>query len=259
MEKIILFVDADNISESYTQRIYEKALAFGDVYEAHCFGDFVRRKEKWEQAYYQYKMQLHYIPSMDKQKGKPDPNTSDIALTTVAMQKMYECPEVDAYILVTNDKDYIPLAKVVREKFHKKAVMFYTQQNDRAVLSYDEAVFLGDTTENDDAVAVGDGESENVVHAVTSDAVQDKAASAAKGTCDFDAFCTLSTLLREYCKDEEGILFAKLGPKLKDGGVNYGESLRKYLKEMFERYPVLREGYELDLGNGQDKIKRIAK
>lgn len=256
MNKIILFVDADNINESYAQRIYEKALEFGDIYEAHCFGDFVRRKEKWEQAYYQYKMQLHYIPSLDKQKGKPDPNTADIALTAFAVQRMLECQEIDICILVANDKDYIPLAKVVREKLHKKAVMFYTQANDRAILSYDEAVYLEDNAqESNDAAAIS-CDKQNAEPAAT----QMNVVSKVKDIYNFDAFGLLLQFLRVECSYGEEVFLADIGTILKGNGINYGKkSLGKYLTEMFVRYPILNENYELILGDKKDRIKRITK
>lgn len=255
MNKIILLVDADNINESYTQRIYEKALEFGEIYEAHCFGDFVSRKEKWEQAYYQYKMQLHYIPGMGvgKKKGQPDPNTADIALTAFAIQKMLQCQDIDICILVANDKDYIPLAKFVREQLHKKAVMFYTQQNDRAILSYDKSVYLDDNVqENNDSVAISsDQQTPETASAIATPAVKD--------IYGYDVSCALSQLLVENCPYGKEVLLAELGPKLKENGIKYGKSLGKYLDKMFEKYPVLKENYDLNLGNSRDWIKRITK
>lgn len=203
-------------------------------------------------------MQLHYIPSLDKQKGKPDPNTSDIALTAFAVQRMFECPEVDVCIVVANDKDYIPLAKFIRERLHKKAVMFYTQKNDRAILSYDEAVFLDDNVqETAEAVTVNIDEPKSEP-ADPSSAKQTKTST--KDVYTFDAFSILVQFLGQECSYEEEALLAELGPILKAYGINYGKkSLGKYLTEMFVRYPVLSENYELILGDKKDRIKRITK
>lgn len=235
MTKIIVFIDGDNIDESYTQKIFEEAQAYGEVYEAHCFSDFVKRKQRWEAAYSQYRMQLHYVPGSEKQKGKPDPNTSDIAMTVLAIEKLYEIPDLETCIIVANDKDYIPLAKAVREKFHKKAVMFYTQQNDKAVNSYDEAVLL---QEKENAPAVVKPAEDPAIY-------------------NFEAFCELIGCIDEQIKNNDKVLLANLGPKLKDKGIIY-ESLQNYLKEMFKRYPILEQHYVLKLSDKRDRIERVA-
>ncbi|MBD5632228.1 MAG: NYN domain-containing protein [Clostridia bacterium] len=236
MSKIILFVDGDNIDESYTQKIFEEAQDYGEVYEAHCFSDFLKRKQRWEEAYSQYKMQLHYIPGSEKQKGKPDPNTSDIAMTVLAIEKLYELPELETCIVVANDKDYIPLAKAVREKFHKKAVMFYTQQNDKAVNSYDEAVLL---QEKENApTAIKPAEDPEIYGVAT--------------------FCDLLITIEDLFKNSNEVLLANLGPILKNDKHIHYDSLGDYLKKMFNYYSLLNDNYVLKLGDKRDRIERVA-
>ena len=239
MSKVILFIDGDNIDESYTQSIYENAQAFGEVYETHCFADFVKRKQRWYSAYTEYQMQLHYVPGSDKQKGKADPNTSDIALTALAMEKMYECGEIDVCIIAANDKDYIPLAKVVREKFHKKVVMFYTQQNDKAITSYDEAVLL----KQDGVKAETEAEKETSRYYLRALRV------------------VLDCLDEQPKNNNNEILLADFGLAIKNRGIDYGTSrgaCGEFLKELFKRYPFLEKHYVLKLGDMRDRIECVA-
>ncbi len=239
MTKSILFIDGDNINESYTQRIFEEAKKYGEVYEAHCFADFVKRKQRWEIAYSQYRMQLHYILGSEKQKGKPDPNTSDIALAVFAMQKLYELPDLDTYIIAANDKDYIPLAKAIREKFHKKVVMFYTEQNDKAVSSYDEAVLLQEKESVQSSSS-----------AVTADDNLD--------IYSWSKYCVLIGCIEEQLKSGDKVLLSKFGPILKEKGINYTSTLQGYLKEMFRLFPELDKHYVLKLSDKRDRIERVA-
>lgn len=237
--KVLLFIDGDNLNENYTKAIVETAQTFGEVYEAHCFCDFVKKKQRWYVAYTEYKMQLHYIPSSENQKGKADPNTSDIALTAFAVERLYELPDVDVVIVAANDKDYIPLAKVVREKFHKKAVMLYTEQNDKAVVSYDQAILLRDEASsadpNEDVSNVG----------------------AQSTTTAYDvkiAYCIETRMINNEC-----VLLSVLAKDIKNAGIEYGKSLGKFLEDMFGNYPWLGEKYVLKLGDKKDRVERIVK
>lgn len=258
INKTIIFVDGDNVDESYTQKIFDEAKAFGEVYEAHCFCDFVKRKQRWEEAYREYKMQLHYVPGMEKHKGKPDPNTSDIALTVYAVNKLHENPDIDTCIIAANDKDYIPLAKTVREYFRKKVVMFYTEQDDKAVSSYDEAILLKEkapTKAKSAEVSLPKQNEEQV-----------KASESAKtesllDNADFKLFVTvLDSIENQFEITPEAALLAEIGPALKSKGINYGKkSLGKYLTEIFDRLPYLKDKYVLILGDKKDRIVRVDK
>lgn len=243
--KTIILIDGDNIDESYTLEILKEAERFvedDEHFEIHCFGDFVKRKQTWRQSCYEYGVQLHYVPGIDKQKGKPDPNTSDIALTGFAVKKLYEKPELQVFIIVANDKDYAPLAKIIMEEFDKTAVMFYTEPNDTASDYYNEAVLL----KNDAAKIVM---SENGQHA--------KSVAIEETNTDFDDCILVANLIREQFKNSKVVLLSELAPILKDNGIKYGKSAGKYLEELFNRFPVLKEHFVLKLGDKKDRIERV--
>lgn len=238
--KTIILIDGDNINESYTFEILKEARNFieeNEQFEIHCFGDFVKRKQSWKQSYYEYGVQLHYIPSMDKQRGKPDPNTSDIALTGFAVKKLCENPDLHTCIIVANDKDYAPLAKIIMEEFHKKAIMFYSEPNDKAAVYYSGSVLLKGA----------DVHQQRVVCEEKTDAIEEP------------DFIKLSNCINEqFIKTPQQVLLSELGPILKDNGIKY-KSLGKYLEDMFDKYSILKEQYTLILGDKKDRIERIAK
>lgn len=241
MDKLILLIDGDNITENYTKTIFDTAQTFGEVYEAHCFADFVKRKQSWYTAYTECKTQLHYIPASEKQKGRADPNTSDIALTAFAVERLYELPEIDVCIIAANDKDYIPLAKVIREKFHKKAVMLYTEQKDKAVVAFDQAILL----RNDDN---GAGDDDN-------DAGDDDNDEQVKHSDDV----VISACIETRMEGKEYVLLSALAKDVKNAGIAYGKSLGKYLEEMFDNFPWLSNHYVLKLGDKKDRVERVVK
>lgn len=246
--KLLILIDGDNIDEIYTPKIVEESCRYvdeGEWCEWHCFGDFVKRKQSWRTAFYEYGVQLHYIPGMDKQKGKPDPNTSDIALTSFAVKKLCENPDLQICIIVANDKDYAPLAKVIMEEFHKKAIMFYTQQSDKAISCYNEAVLL---------------KSENLYNLNTeSDNKAIPVNPSEEATEKLIGLVYTANVLVELFKNSTTVLLSELGPILKDKRIKYGRSLGKYLEDMFNQFPILKQRYILKLGDKKDRIERIDK
>lgn len=244
--KTLVLIDGDNIDESYVPVISKEVGAYlgeGEFYEIHCFSDFVKRKQAWKDAYFIYGVQLHYIPGMEKQKGKPDPNTSDIALTGFAVKKLYEVPELENVIIVANDKDYAPLAKIIMEEYQKTAVMFYTQPNDTAAKYYSKALLLNGVEKSDE---------------VTEESDNDKAV-VEPANSELKTFITLTNCIEElFDKNPQRVLLAELGPALKEKGLKYGKSVGKFLKDMFDKFTVLNEEYVLKLGDKKDRIERTA-
>lgn len=243
--KTIILIDGDNINENYTLNILKEAECYVEAnehFEIHCFGDFVKRKQSWRQAYYEYGVQLHYIPSTDKQKGKPDPNTSDIALTSFAVKKFCENPDLQVCIIVANDKDYAPLSKMIMEEFHKKTVMFYTQPNDTAAAYYSEAVLL---------------KLEEPVSSKAKDNPSVKSVETEENDSSLNDFMLVMDCILEQFRNAKIVLLSELGPILKDKGIQYGRSLGKYLENLFSRFPVLKEKFILRLGDKKDRIESV--
>ncbi len=242
--KVLVIIDADNIDESYVPIIKDKAECYlnqDDLYEMHSFGDFVKRKQSWRDAYYKYGVQPHYIPGMDRQKGKPDPNTSDIALTAFVMKKLYEQPEIEVVIIVANDKDYAPLAKIIMEEHFKTAIMLYTQPNDSAAQYYSYSELL----KNSEPVKkiIETATPQNDLHNTESN--------------NFN-ICKLIVCIEDLFKNNGCCLLAELGPILKENGFDYGKSLGGFLKNTFTQNHFLNEQYTLKLGDKKDRIERIA-
>lgn len=209
----LILIDGDNIEESCASKIQKEAERFvneGEFSEIHCFCDFPRRKQSWQEAYLCYGATLHMIPGT-KRQGESDPNTSDISLVLFAQKKLYESPDLQTVIVVANDKDYVALAKTIREDFHKTAVMFYTEPKDSAVDSFSDAVFIGDDNK--------------VAEALT---------------------CCIENLFEKYPKR---IFLNILDVALRKRGIYCnGKPIEEFLADMFRRFPALSDRYELKKG-----------
>ncbi|MDE5755965.1 MAG: NYN domain-containing protein [Clostridia bacterium] len=232
MTKVIILIDGDNLSGNCTNQIIQKAKKYGEIYETHCFANFLKRPN-WVSGYYENGMKLHFVPEIEKKKNGADPNTSDIELSVFAMKKLYECPEIDAFIIVADDKDYIPLAKAIREDFHKKAYLFYTQQGNRAPIAYDEAVVLT----NEIVQEVEKPNEEVIVDRVKNDFLN----------------ATLAILKNRFENGEKEVSLSVLGMDLKKVNQKPNKKFLNKLQELFNEYPVLNESYRL-IGGGEARI-----
>ncbi|MDE6605596.1 MAG: NYN domain-containing protein [Clostridia bacterium] len=231
MSRIIILIDGDNLSGNCTNQIIQEAQKLGEIYEIHCFANFLK-KPNWTSGYFNCGMKLHFVPEIERKRNGPDPNTSDIELTVFAMKKLFKCPEIDTFIIVADDKDYIPLAKTIREDFHKKSYLFYTQQGNRAAQAYDGAIILqNDTdkvTENKPIENNNGDKSENVFFTRT-----------------------LEFLDKYFENGAEYVSLSVLGMELKE--VKPKKHFQDKLKELFNNYSVLNESYRL-IGGGEARI-----
>lgn len=119
----ILLIDGDNISGSLADSVYEAAKEFGKLREAHLFANFKGADSEWSLAAYRHALNIHHLPVIISKK-----NTTDIGLTITAMQKLYTCPDIDAFIIASNDTDFMPLAAEIRSH-GKIAVCLYTSKD----------------------------------------------------------------------------------------------------------------------------------
>lgn len=133
----ILLIDGDNISGSLADAVYDAAAEYGKIREAHLFANFKGADSEWSLAAYRHALTIHHLPVIISKK-----NTTDIGLTITAMQKLYTCPDIEAYIIASNDTDFMPLAAEIRSH-GKVAVCLYTSKdNVQQTTAYDIAKFV---------------------------------------------------------------------------------------------------------------------
>ena len=91
-----------------------------------------------------------YVPtySYGSNGQHPPKNAVDIRMAIQAMEVLYTCPHVNTFILMTGDKDFVPLALSLRRQ-GKKVVAFAVEQTASIYLqgAVDEIVFYGQVLE----------------------------------------------------------------------------------------------------------------
>lgn len=146
--KAVLFIDGDNISGSMADAVYDNAREFGKLCEAHLFANFKGADSEWSLAAYRHALAIHHLPVIIAKK-----NTTDIGLTIQAMETLYKRPDVDVYIIASNDTDFMPLAAAIRAH-GKVAVCLYTSKdNMQQTTAYDTAKLVEKGKANTEAAA----------------------------------------------------------------------------------------------------------
>ena len=104
LEKIALFIDADNAPAAKIDVILSELARYGVVNIRKAYGNWKNPQLKsWEEVLHDYAIQP--IQQFDLTKGK---NATDIALVIDAMDTLYT-KEIDSICLVSSDCDFTPL------------------------------------------------------------------------------------------------------------------------------------------------------
>lgn len=132
-EKNILLIDGDNVSADFVKTIIEIASQYGETAERHIYANCKLLSDDWNREIYKNIIKVHHCTAVAKKK-----NSTDIALAIDAVKMTYDKPDIATYIIVTNDKDFMPLAFYLRE-CGKKSVCLYVNENCKAVIAFDHA------------------------------------------------------------------------------------------------------------------------
>lgn len=134
-EDVSVFLDFENIYISTREKygtnpnfeyVMERCLEFGRVVVARAYADWYQFS-RVTNALYANGIEPRYVPTYYyTQGGEEDSrqaikNSADIHLVIDAMRTLYSYPNIQTYILVTGDRDFIPLVNTIRQ--HGKRVI----------------------------------------------------------------------------------------------------------------------------------------
>jgi len=131
---VAVFIDFENIYISVQQiyntnpkfeNIMEKCTEYGRVIIARAYADWYRY-QKVTNALYANGIEPVYVPTYHygpdyRRHGGAIKNSADIHLVIDGMKILYTYGNIDTYVLVTGDRDFIPLANAMRQ--HGKRVI----------------------------------------------------------------------------------------------------------------------------------------
>ncbi len=114
-ESIAILWDIENVtprSDSlFVNGLIEYANDIGKVSVATAYGDWARPQiRKTSEALAEHSFEMVHVPTNKKQK-----NSADMALSTHAVELIYQYPHIRKLILVTGDADFRPLLQSLRK------------------------------------------------------------------------------------------------------------------------------------------------
>lgn len=113
---VAIFIDADNVSHQFADKIMERLAVLGDVVVRRIYANWSKPQvQGWYQPIIQYGFVA--IQQFDHVAGK---NSSDIAITIDVLDWLYT-KQADIFCLVSSDSDFTPLCLKLRE--HGKMVV----------------------------------------------------------------------------------------------------------------------------------------
>ncbi|MSP12131.1 MAG: NYN domain-containing protein [Chloroflexi bacterium] len=132
---VAVFVDFENIYISVRNRydvdpnfehVIDKCAEFGRVTISRAYADWYRYP-RVTNALYANGIEPMYVPTYyyDRDEGRTGraiKNSVDIHLTIDLMKTLFSFPNIGTYIVVTGDRDFIPLINTIRQ-YGKKAVV----------------------------------------------------------------------------------------------------------------------------------------
>ncbi|MDX2161841.1 MAG: NYN domain-containing protein [bacterium] len=137
LPKLAVLIDAENISYRVLPHILEEAARHGRLIVRAVYGDWQRADMfHWREAAQANGFKLRHQSSAARTK-----NASDMRLIMDAMDVLHYT-RVEAFCLVTNDADYIPLCHKLRES-HKRVIgLGYHNAADALIRSCDVFAFI---------------------------------------------------------------------------------------------------------------------
>lgn len=151
VKRVAVFIDAENVSANYAEKILEEAANYGDVIIKRIFADWSNPSvKKWYDKV--PLLSLRPLQQFSQVKGK---NSSDVSLVIDVLSSLFE-REIDVFCLATSDSDFTSLVQELRER-EKFVVGFGERKSTQSfVNSFSEFIYLDaieveveDTTKKD--------------------------------------------------------------------------------------------------------------
>lgn len=135
--RLALLIDAENISHKDLSRILRRVTPLGELTVKAVYGNWdLPALQPWHEAATQNDFKIRHQSNPSKTK-----NTSDMKLIMDAMEIIHHVP-VDAFCLVTNDADYIPLCDKLHEAKKYVVGIGYQHAAELLMRACDQFIFI---------------------------------------------------------------------------------------------------------------------
>lgn len=111
-KKIALFIDCENISHKYIDKIIDELANYGEVHIRKAYGDWTNPNLKsWNEKLFDYSLEPMHQPPYSTTK-----NATDIKMTVDIMKTMCNSVNINYIALATSDSDFTPLVTEIKSQ-----------------------------------------------------------------------------------------------------------------------------------------------
>lgn len=221
-KRVAVFIDAENISAKYADKLLAETSNYGDVIIRRIFADWSSQNVKeWQEQVNRHSLLAEQ--QFSAVKGK---NSCDISLIINAMIVLYE-KDIDVYCLASSDSDFTRLVQELRER-EKTVIGFGLKQTAQAfVNAFSEFIYL-------------DSESKEKTEATGGKKSEEKPAEKPAFLLEEGRLEALKDIIDTLIEDDGRALYARISLEMKNKfsdfvPKNYGcRSLKELMKKIIE-------------------------
>ena len=144
--KVALFIDNDNIEVScfntlnkpYDYDIIVKEVEkYGRIVVSKVFLDTITSGRRQFELF-KRGIEPVYVPCYSDKAGTPKKSLADPMIICEVMRTLYEKPHIDTFVIVSGDKDFVPLIRTIAQHHDKKRLIVIGVYDSTADLVIDE-------------------------------------------------------------------------------------------------------------------------
>lgn len=231
-KKVAVFIDAENISARFADKLLAEAANYGDVIIRRVYADWSSSNvQAWKEVISRHSLLAEQ--QFNAVKGK---NSGDISLIINAMIVLFE-RDIDVFCLASSDSDFTRLVQVLRER-EKTVIGLGLKQTAQAfVNAFSEFIYL---------------DSENGAQNGKDKQIEEKKATKVQPVLEDDRLNALREVVDKLIEEDGWALFARIATEMKNKFSDFVP--RNYncrsLKELVFKVLPLLGNYEI--GTAQD-------
>ena len=217
-KKVAVFIDAENISARFADRLLIEAANYGDVIIRRVYADWSSQNvQAWKEVISRHSLLAEQ--QFSAVKGK---NSGDISLIINAMIVLFE-RDIDVFCLASSDSDFTRLVQVLREREKTVIGLGLKQTTPAFVNAFSEFIYL-------------DSEPAKDKH------VEEKKAGKDSFALEPDRLYVLKEVIDKLIEEDGWALFARIATEMKNKFSDFvprNYNCRSLKEFMFKVQPLL--------------------
>lgn len=204
--RVAVFIDAENVSAKYADRLLQEAANYGDVIVRRVFADWSSPNvAAWKEI-----ISRHSLIAEQQFSAVKGKNSSDISLIINAMVVLFE-KDIDVFCLASSDSDFTRLVQELREREKTVVGLGLKQTSPAFVNAFSEFIYLDNSDSTDSYLPESN---------VSASAKGEKTSSLTKKndgvTLDESRRAALKEIIDKLIEEDGWALYARIATEMKN-------------------------------------------